>query len=166
MSDPITHEDRIVRTAERFAETTKGMVTEDGEDMAQEARLACWIWDQNNPGEERGQGLTVNIAKQACHAYERATRIERELDDPLPEYYEGESGPGDAEYEAQLGDILSKIVNDEIEAAVAMAVIYQGLTVREAAEHLEMAKSTVQRTIDRLRERAEQLGVIPAGDSA
>jgi DNA-directed RNA polymerase specialized sigma24 family protein len=169
MTQPLEFDDLIVRTAERFAETTKGMTPEDAEDMAQEGRIACWQYDREAeslsyyPDNKRGPGLTVNIAKQACHNYERVTRAERELDDPLPPFYEGAATEGNAEFDAQLGDILGKIVNDETEAAVAMAVIYQGLTVREASEVLDMAKSTVQRTIDRLRERAEQLGITPAG---
>jgi predicted DNA-binding protein (UPF0251 family) len=97
------------------------------------------------------------LTLQACRDYERATRKHREVES-MPASYDKPLAASQ-EYEVALGEILHQIVQDEMEAAVAMFVIYQGLTLRETAEELDVPRTTVYRVVTRLRDRAMELGV-------
>jgi DNA-directed RNA polymerase specialized sigma24 family protein len=147
-----------------------GWSKEDREDAEQEARLAVWRWIKANPTQQLGPGLTRILSINAARDLERASRYARGrsvdltpgltsdpwADGSTPDSYV--SG-ADQAYEVELGDILSKIVFDEREAAVALHVIYEELTVREAAEVLGLPRQTVQNIMTRLRDRARELGV-------
>ena len=164
------HDKKIRQVVWKFADNVSGWSVEDREDATQEARMACWKWIKSNPNQELGPGLTRILSINAARDLERASRSERGRVQDLPPgltkdpWSDGStpdayvSGP-DQDYEVQLGDILSRIVKDEREAAVALHVIYEELTVREAAEALDIPRATVQNIMNRLRDRARELGV-------
>jgi RNA polymerase sigma factor (sigma-70 family) len=154
----------------KFADDVSGWSAEDREDAMQEARLACWRWISSNPDQQLGPGLTRILSIQAARDLERASRQWRGRSQPMtPDFTtdpwadgstpDSAIQPPDQEYEVALGDLLSKIVRDEREAAVALHVIYEELSVSEAAEVLELPRTTVQSIMTRLRERAKDLGV-------
>lgn len=152
------HEAKIRVVVNAFADDCSDMTREDAEDMAQEARMAVWRWLVANPTQSLGPGLVRLLTIQACRDFERDSRLQREIES-LPPRYDRAVEP-EQEYIVRLGDLLAKIVNDEREAAVALFVIYEGLTVRETAEEMGLPRSSVQDILNRLRVRAVELGVI------
>lgn len=163
-------EDKVRQAVGSWADDQSGLSDEDREDLAQEARLACWRWLLANPKEILGPGLTRILSVSACRDWERANR-RHQASEELPagmttDPWSEESCPASAvgqptqEYEVQLGDILSRIVNDEREALVALYVVYEGLSLSEAAQEVGMPKASVQAILERLRRRAQDLGVL------
>ncbi len=152
----------IVRVSTGFC-STRDLSEEDAEDIAQDARLTFWEWARRNEGAEIYVPLAVVMTQQAARDHERKSRRHRDTEE-LPLGFD-QAAPDHVEYEVHLGDILEKIVNNDEEAAVAMSVIYQGLTVRETAEHLGLRNHMyIHRILHRLRQRAIKLGILPAGD--
>jgi DNA-directed RNA polymerase specialized sigma24 family protein len=148
---------KIRGVARGFWENQSGMSHEDYEDICQEGRLACWQWLTRNPLETLGMGLVRVLTVSAARDFERSMR-RHAITEGLPDWHDEGADPTQ-EYETVLADILAKIVNDESEAAIAVLIVYEGLTHREAAEHLNIPKATVQRTVALLQERASEMGI-------